>query len=88
MAILKIKQIVWDLEHNTSQVVGTLTKANSGTSAVASSAAQAGTALKATSAGYAGTSYRATIANYGSSGTAALAGTGAWWNTSGIQGNV
>jgi hypothetical protein len=40
----------------------------------------------ATSAGNAGTSYRANRADFGSSGTAKLTGTGAWWSTSGIQG--
>lgn len=51
MAILKIKQIIEDLEKNTSQQIGTVIKAMSGTAAVATTAVAAGTAA------YAGTSF-------------------------------
>lgn len=84
MAILKIKKLIEDMERNESTVLGTVTKAIAG--AVSGTAAVATLAVKATSAGNAGTSYRANRADFGSSGTAKLAGTGAWWATSGIQG--
>jgi hypothetical protein len=64
MAILKIKRLLEDLENNTTQVLGSVTK----TSATAT------LATKATSAAYAGT---ARVAHFGSSGTGALSGTAA-----------
>lgn len=73
MANIKFKKLIEDLENNTSQVLGTIKKNDSGTSAYAasagysSSAGQAGTALKATSAGNAGTALYAT--NAGSAAT-------------------
>ncbi len=71
MAILRIKQLIEDLENNTSLVVGDMDK-------VATTAGNSGTASKATSAGRAGTT---SVAHYASSGTAALAGTNAIFAT-------
>ena len=87
MAIVRMKKLIEDLERNQSQVVGTVNKSIAG--AVSGTAAVATLAVLATSAGKAGTAdlaTRAVSANFGSSDTAKLAGTGAWWSTSGIQG--
>lgn len=68
MAILKFKKLLEDLENNTSQVIGSVTKTLSGNATYATSSAYSGTAYKATSAGQAGTAYKATTA--GRAGTA------------------
>ncbi|RPJ08452.1 MAG: hypothetical protein EHM36_05455, partial [Deltaproteobacteria bacterium] len=82
MAILKIKQIVEDLERDTSLQVGTINKAMAG--AMSGTAAVATTAVAAGTAAYSGTSYTFSAAQLrglfnritGTAGELALCGTG------------
>lgn len=82
MAILKIKQIVEDLEKNTSTQVGTINKAMAG--ALSGTAAVATTAVAAGTAAYAGTSFTFSAGQLrglfnritGTAGELALCGTG------------
>jgi len=68
MAILKIKQLIEDLQNDT-HVVMPSNVAIADTATLATSSGYAGTALKATSAGYAGT---ANVAIHGTSGTSII----------------
>ncbi len=83
MAILKIKKLIEDIEHNTTLVLSSSVETLVGEMSVAyaTTAGNAGTAYKATSAGNAGTSR---VAHFGSSGTANIAGTSAVWSTGGL----
>lgn len=82
MANIKFKKLIEDLENNTSQVLGTIKKNDSGTSAYAasagysSSAGQSGTALLAASATYATSAGKAGTALYATN--AGSAATGGW----------
>ncbi len=80
MAILKIKRLIEDIEHNSTLVLSSSVETLVGEMSVAyaTTAGNAGTAHKATSAGNAGTSR---IAHYASSGTGAFAGTHAIYGT-------
>ena len=71
MAILKIKKIIEDLENNTNQVLGSVTK-NTATATLATSAGKAGTAQYATAS---------LVAYYASSGTGKLSGTSSFYSS-------
>jgi hypothetical protein len=79
MAILKFKKLLEDLQTGSVQVLP------DGVGKATSSGA-AGTAYKATSAAVAGSAANAgtaRVAHFGSSGTAGLSGTSAFWSTAG-----
>ena len=86
MAILKIKQLIADLENNTTTVLSSMTKLAStatqagssnyaGTVYLATTAGNAGVASSAVQAGSANYAGTARVAHFGSSGTGGLAGT-------------